>query len=59
MVKLREQLLMLLVLAVQQQRCCIEQALGEVKNQELLPEYYEGKENLTSTQNQSIQQKGS
>lgn len=37
----------------------IEQALGEVENQELLPEYYEGDENLSSTENQSIQQKGS
>ncbi|MUH01398.1 DUF2997 domain-containing protein [Scytonema sp. UIC 10036] len=37
----------------------IEQALGEVENQELLPEYYEGDENLSSTENQSIKQKGS
>ncbi|KAF3884889.1 MULTISPECIES: DUF2997 domain-containing protein [Nostocales] len=36
----------------------IEQALGEIENQELLPEYYEGEENLSSTENQSIEQKG-
>lgn len=34
----------------------MEKALGEVESQELLPEYYEGDENLTETQNQSLQQ---
>ena len=35
----------------------IEKALGEVESQELLPEYYEGEENLTGTEKQSLQQK--
>ena len=32
----------------------IEQALGEVSSQELLPEYYEGEENLTTQEDISI-----
>ncbi|MBW4508042.1 MAG: DUF2997 domain-containing protein [Scytonematopsis contorta HA4267-MV1] len=35
----------------------IEEALGEVENQELLPEYYEGEEHLTQKENQSLKQK--
>ena len=35
----------------------IEQALGEVSSQELLPEYYESEENLTTQNNLSITQK--
>ncbi len=35
----------------------IEDALGEVESQELLPEYYEGEENITSTENQSLKNK--
>ncbi len=34
----------------------IEQALGEVSSQELLPEYYEDSENLTTSENQSLNQ---
>ncbi|WP_375507070.1 DUF2997 domain-containing protein [uncultured Nostoc sp.] len=34
----------------------IEKALGEVENQELLPEYYEGSEGETVAQNQSLKQ---
>ena len=34
----------------------MEKALGEVESQELLPEYYEGDENLTEIQNQSLKQ---
>lgn len=36
----------------------MEKALGDVENQELLPEYYEGEENITEAENQSIKQKG-
>ena len=32
----------------------VEKALGEVESQELLPEYYEGDENQTETQSQSV-----
>lgn len=32
----------------------MEKALGEVESQELLPDYYEGDENLTEIQNQSL-----
>ncbi|MDJ0733188.1 MAG: DUF2997 domain-containing protein [Nostocaceae cyanobacterium] len=32
----------------------IEKALGEVENQELLPEYYEGDEYETNSENQSL-----
>ena len=34
----------------------IEQALGEVASQELLPEYYEGEENLTTQEDVSLTQ---
>lgn len=34
----------------------IEQALGEVESQDLLPEYYEGDEQLTVEENQSLTQ---
>lgn len=34
----------------------MEKALGEVESFELLPEYYEGDENLTDIQNQSLKQ---
>jgi hypothetical protein len=34
----------------------IEKALGEIENQELLPEYYEGGEGETVTENQSLKQ---
>lgn len=34
----------------------IEKALGEVENQELLPEYYEGSEGETAMENQSLKQ---
>ena len=34
----------------------IEQALGEVSSQELLPQYYEGEENLTTQEDISINQ---
>ncbi|WP_242055175.1 MULTISPECIES: DUF2997 domain-containing protein [Nostocales] len=34
----------------------IEKALGEVENQELLPEYYEGGESETVAQNQSLKE---
>lgn len=36
--------------------CDVEKALGDVESQELLPEYYEGDENLTDIQNQSLKQ---
>ena len=32
----------------------IEDALGEIESQELLPEYYQGEENLTNTENQYL-----
>lgn len=35
----------------------VEKALGEVESQELLPEYYEGEENLTTGETQSLTQK--
>ncbi len=35
----------------------IEKALGAVEDRELLPEYYEGEENLNTSANQSINQK--
>ncbi|HEY9729710.1 MAG TPA: DUF2997 domain-containing protein [Chroococcales cyanobacterium] len=34
----------------------IEQALGEVSSQELLPDYYEGEENLATQEDISISQ---
>ena len=34
----------------------IETALGEVESQELLPEYYEGEENLVTDETQFLQQ---
>ena len=34
----------------------IEKALGEVSSQDLLPEYYEGDENLAATETQSLSQ---
>ncbi len=34
----------------------MEKALGEVESQELLPEYYEGDENLIEIQNQLLKQ---
>ncbi|KJH73240.1 DUF2997 domain-containing protein [Aliterella atlantica] len=34
----------------------VEKTLGNVESQELLPEYYEGDENLTDIQNQSLKQ---
>uniref|UniRef100_B8HWJ2 DUF2997 domain-containing protein n=1 Tax=Cyanothece sp. (strain PCC 7425 / ATCC 29141) TaxID=395961 RepID=B8HWJ2_CYAP4 len=34
----------------------IEQALGAVESQELLPEYYEGEEYLTTSETQSLSQ---
>lgn len=34
----------------------IEQALGEVSSQELLPQYYEGEENVTTQEDISISQ---
>ncbi len=34
----------------------IEKALGEVESQELLPEYYEGEENLTTEETKSLTQ---
>jgi hypothetical protein len=34
----------------------LEQALGSIESQELLPEYYEGDENLFSENRQSLQQ---
>lgn len=34
----------------------IEKALGEVESQKLLPEYYEGEENLTTEATQSLTQ---
>ena len=35
----------------------LEQALGEVESQEFLPEYYEGEENITVEENQSLTQR--
>lgn len=35
----------------------LEQALGEVESQEFLPEYYEGEENITVAENQSLTQR--
>ena len=34
----------------------MEKALGEVKSQQLLPEYYEGDENQAAAENQSLKQ---
>ena len=34
----------------------LEQSLGEIESQELLPEYYEGDELITTSENQSLQQ---
>jgi hypothetical protein len=34
----------------------VEQALGDVEDRELLPEYYDGDENLVNTTNQSLGQ---
>lgn len=34
----------------------LEKALGTIESQELLPEYYEGDETLTSNNTQSLQQ---
>ncbi|AFZ12888.1 hypothetical protein Cri9333_2009 [Crinalium epipsammum PCC 9333] len=34
----------------------IEKSLGEVSSQELLPEYYEDSENLTTSETQSLNQ---
>lgn len=34
----------------------VEDALGKVESQELLPEYYEGDENLTATKTQYIKE---
>ncbi|WP_445637600.1 DUF2997 domain-containing protein [Nostoc sp. DSM 114161] len=34
----------------------IEDALGDVETQELLPEYYEGEANVTGTEQQSLKQ---
>jgi hypothetical protein len=36
----------------------IEDALGEIENQDLLPEYYEGEENLTENNNISSKNQG-
>ncbi len=36
----------------------IEDALGKVENQDLLPEYYEGEENLTENNNISNKNQG-
>lgn len=35
----------------------LEQALGEVESQEFLPEYYEGDENVTVEESQSLTQR--
>jgi hypothetical protein len=35
----------------------LEQALGEVESQELLPEYYQAEENLTTEESQSLTQR--
>ncbi len=35
----------------------IEAALGSVEDREILPEYYQGEENLSTSENQSINQK--
>ncbi|MDP5018639.1 MAG: DUF2997 domain-containing protein [Dolichospermum sp.] len=34
----------------------VEQSLGEIESQELLPEYYQDDELITSSENQSLQQ---
>jgi hypothetical protein len=34
----------------------VEKALGQVESQELLPEYYQGEENLTAEQTQTLKQ---
>ena len=34
----------------------LEEVLGEVESQELLPEYYQGEENLTLNETQSLNQ---
>ncbi|MCU0543688.1 MAG: DUF2997 domain-containing protein [Oscillatoriaceae cyanobacterium Prado104] len=34
----------------------VEKALGKVESQELLPEYYQGEENLTAEQTQTLKQ---
>ncbi|QOV22112.1 DUF2997 domain-containing protein [Anabaenopsis elenkinii] len=34
----------------------LEQSLGEIESQKLLPEYYEGDELITTSENQSLQQ---
>lgn len=34
----------------------VEQALGDVEGRELLPEYYDGEENLVNTETQSLGQ---
>ncbi|MGM3305706.1 DUF2997 domain-containing protein [Anabaena sp. WFMT] len=35
----------------------VEKSLGEIESQELLPEYYEGDEFITTSENQSLQQR--
>ena len=35
----------------------VEKALGEVESQELLPEYYEGSENITTEETQFLTEK--
>ncbi len=34
----------------------LEQSLGEIESQELLPEYYEGEDNINIAESQSLQQ---
>jgi hypothetical protein len=34
----------------------LEQSLGQIESQELLPEYYEGEENINIAANQSLKQ---
>jgi hypothetical protein len=34
----------------------LEQSLGEIESQELLPEYYEGEENINIAESQSLHQ---
>ncbi|MGL5059465.1 MAG: DUF2997 domain-containing protein [Microcoleus sp.] len=34
----------------------VEKALGKIESQELLPEYYQGEENLTQEQTQTLKQ---
>ncbi|MFN6324815.1 MAG: DUF2997 domain-containing protein, partial [Aphanizomenon sp.] len=34
----------------------LEKSLGEIESQELLPEYYEGEENINIAENQSLKQ---